>query len=84
MFEKAEQNEIMFIAQNMKAAIFVEDEKIVYQGDVGRMVFIINSGTAVAQLRQSALDNFTGTVTTMINVKIFAKKLKKNMGSRMA
>lgn len=79
MFEKAEENEIMFIAKNMKAAIYMEDEKIVFQGDVGNMVYIINTGTVVAQLRQSALDNFTATVTTMLKAKAFARKLKKNV-----
>ena len=66
----------------MKAAIYVEDEKIVYQGDVGKMVYIMINGTVVAQLRQSAIDNFTASVKTMLKAKAFARKLKKNVISK--
>ena len=74
----------MFIAQNMKAGIFIEDEKIVYQGDVGNMVYFINTGSVIVQLRQSALDKVTATFKTMLKVKNFAGKMKKNLiGKRL-
>ena len=31
----------MFIAENMEAKICMQDERVVYQGEVGDMVFIL-------------------------------------------
>ena len=62
MFEKSEENELMFIAENMQAKICMQDEKVVFQGEAGDMVFILIQGSVDVEIRESADERFTATV----------------------
>ena len=64
----------MFIAENMEAKICMQDERVVFQGEVGDMVFILIQGSVDVELRQSADEQFSASVQTMLKVKGMFRK----------
>ena len=85
MFEKAEQQEIMYITQRMQARLSVNEEQIITQGDIAQNVFFILKGKVhvsltevniVVRNRVKILKKASNTLKKRLMVLRNKKKLK--------
>jgi hypothetical protein len=53
LFEKAEENEVTFIARYMRAQISITDDVLLIQGDAAINMFIITDGSVSVFLKES-------------------------------
>lgn len=91
MFEKAEQQEIMYIAQRMQARLSVNEEQIITQGDIAHHVFFILKGKVHVSLteinivvpnRVKILKKASSTLKNRLNALRNKKKKLKGLANR--
>ena len=63
LFEEAQQDQVMFIADYMKAQISIADEILLIQGDAAKTLYIITEGSVSVFLKESPIDLFANNVT---------------------
>lgn len=80
IFEKAQEDEIMFIASNLKTKVCMADEKVIIRGDITDDVFFILSGTVDIRMQENSTKDLAGSNKAIFKAKdMMAKKLSLNL-----
>ena len=62
LFLEAQQDQVMFIADYMKAQISIADEILLLQGDSAKTLYIITEGSVSVFLKESPIDLFSNKI----------------------
>lgn len=57
IFEKVQEDELMFIAMNLKTKVCMLHEKVIIQGDFTTDVFFILSGTVDVKIQENSIED---------------------------
>ena len=69
IFEKAQEDEIMFIASNLKTIVCMADEKVIIRGDLTNDVYFILNGTVDIRLQENSTKDLAASNKAMFKVR---------------
>lgn len=66
----------MFIAHEMKPFLCIDDETIIFQGDVGNHAYIITEGKVQIIIKRTVTSDIKDDINNEVKIKSFVKKKK--------
>ena len=76
MFDNSSQDEVMFIAHEMKPVLCIDDETIIYQNDNGEHAYIIVEGKVNVIIKKTHTSDIKDGINNEVRIKKFVQKKK--------
>ena len=77
IFHGKSQDEVMFVVHELEPMLVIENETIIYQGDVGDTAFIIQEGKVQIIIKKTATSDILDDLNNDVKLKSFINKKKK-------